>query len=151
MNIIITTAIILSTCGSMTFATFQFTEISNDTPMIISKLTPALVAYDTFKSVFYIDLKPYYELTETITQCIQVADDLCVKSENVLCQIIKRHHLHAIEMLENDSETLTSYREKRFTLCEFCGGLMHHVYGVMDKQTAEEYAKFINENKNTTI
>lgn len=36
-------------------------------------------------------------------------------------------------------------------MCEFCGEIAHYAYGILDKKRTEEYATFINENRNETI
>lgn len=113
MNTTTATIIIIIATITATLGEFKFTSVPEETPMIITQLTPAHVAYDTFGIVYYVDLKRYYELTNSIIDCITAADSICNKTDDSVCHITAQHHEHMKQILQDDNETLTTFRSKR--------------------------------------
>lgn len=132
-------------------AQFNFTPIPENTPIIITKLAQAQLSYDTFKLVFISDLSPYYQLQETITGGVETIQNLTSTIYSPTINFTINQLLHQVTLLNNNEETLNSFRSKRFIACEFCGKINHFITGVMDAETARKYDNAFNGLRNQTI
>lgn len=132
-------------------AQFNFTPIPENTPIIITKLAQAQLSYDTFKLVFISDLSPYYQLQETITGGVKTIQNLTSTIYSPTINFTINQLLHQVTLLNNNEETLNSFRSKRFIACEFCGKINHFITGVMDAETARKYDNAFNGLRNQTI
>lgn len=133
------------------WAQMKFESVSSDVPMIINKITKAHLTYDSYKLVYFADLKPFYNLRNGIKMAIDGIKRTHHRLNKPMFTSAGGQLEHQLELLYADEERLMSHRAKRFILCEFCGKVNHFLFGVMDSETAKKYDEAINNLHNTTI
>lgn len=129
----------------------QFIRVPKNTPLIVNNLAGAQLTYESYKLVYYADLKPFFAIRDNI----QVAIDSVKVSHTCLNKPIyisaAGQLQHQLELLYADEERLMAHRAKRFILCETCGKVNHFLFGVLDQRDAKRYNEAINNLTQATL
>lgn len=132
-------------------ANFQFNPVPNGTPIIVNRLANANLAYDSYKLVFFADLTPFNKLKANIKSAVQTITNLTTILNKPTYTSAAAQLQHQWDLIYSNEELLDSFRTRRFVLCEFCGKLQHHLYGVMDAATDRQYDSVINGIRNASL
>lgn len=125
-------------------AQISITPVQDSVPMIFNKLAAAHTTYEDVKLIYYVDLKNYFELKNTASRAIDIADKLCDQTKNIReCNIVITQ-LHFQQKIAKRNENEIRAQRQRRALCEWCGTIQYYLYGTMDATRAREYAERIN-------
>lgn len=135
---------------TVTTAQIEITPVADNVPMIFNKLATAQTTYEDIKLIYYVDLKSYFELRETATRAINIAEHLCNQINNIReCDMVTTQMQFQQEIAKRNENEIIAQRQKR-ALCEWCGTVQYYLYGTMDATRAKEYADRINLIANET-
>lgn len=127
----------------MTSAELSITPVPDSSPMIFNRLATAQTAYESYRMIYYVNLTEFYQLRNLSEQAIELADSTCSMLKEDQCKIsiaqISSQYRSALR-----ADTQIKSQRKTRALCEWCGSLQHHLFGVMDAKRAREYAVHIN-------
>lgn len=133
---------------SFTVANYTIKDIKDDTPIIFTKLSKAHAAYESYTAVFWIDLEEYFDLHLKIEQCINITRRICANDDGAACSLYSRQLKIKLMEITRDDGNIMVFRQKRHI--QMLGDFLHWSTGVMDAETAQQWADHINKIKNET-
>lgn len=133
-----------------TTAAAVFEPVDSATPIIFTELAKAHTTYDEYTMIYYVNISEYQQLRETIEKSVKTTSEACTHVVDHSCSIMVAQLRGQLQQVYRDDENLEAHRQKRFTLCEWCGTVQHYLYGTMDATRAREVYEAVNKNTNET-
>lgn len=122
--------------------------------IIFTNVAKAHVSYDQFKLVYHADIKLPYKMRQQIQTLMEKAETTCSEISEGICEAEINELREKMEDTNQELDRLNSYDKSKRTKrswCDTCGWAMKKVYGVMDSESAQEYASKINQLQNETL
>lgn len=140
-------AIIFANVKSLTFE-----KESQSSGLIFVKLSQARVSYDSYNTVYHIELEEYFKIRSNIDKHVETLIGLCSKINETGC-INTSHELKIqLQFMLRDELDIQTYQQKSTQKARrnkrswnWPGSVLHWAFGLMDADTAESYDHKINE------
>lgn len=127
---------------------------ASEMAIVYTNLAKAHVSYNQFKLIYHADIKLPYEMKHQIQMLVEKAEATCMDMQETLCEAELNELREKMQDTQSELERINSYEKAKRTRrswCDTCGWAMKKMYGVMDNDSAQEYASKINQLQNETL
>lgn len=113
---------------------------------MFTKLTTAYISHESCIMYYFYDMTNVYEIATNIKRTLKYVKSECDRNseEDRGCKIKATLLEEQFKTAKENLEKLHHNRDRRFTLCEWCGKFQHYFYGLVDADEAREIMVVIN-------